>query len=272
MNIDFSLVLVVLTALTGSVVLLDAVYFAPKRKRSITNYQKEQGHAQAHPDDKVVAGLSRLPLWIEYPKSFFPVLLVVLLLRSFVAEPFKIPSGSMIPTLEIGDYILVNKFTYGLRLPVIGTKIYALGEPQRGDVMVFKYPNDPKINYIKRVVGLPGDKVRYFNKQLTINGESVKRELRAELPPGGLPRIRQYEEWLGEEAHQIQTLTLDHRTSGEWTVPDNSYFVLGDNRDSSRDSRMWGMVPEHLIVGRAFAIWLHIENWLPSFKRNGAIH
>ena len=267
MNIDFSLVLVVLTALTGSVVLFDMLFLAPQRKKAVANYQNE---IKSEADPKVIEGLKRLPFWIEYPKSFFPVLFVVLMLRSFLIEPFKIPSGSMKPTLLVGDFILVNKFTYGLRLPVIGTMVYPLGEPERGDILVFKYPENPRINYIKRVVGLPGDHVRYFDKKITINGVPVEQNLIAELPPGR-PKIRMYEETLGEHPHQIWNNVLDNRTSGEWIVDDDTYFVMGDNRDNSRDSRVWGFVPDKLIVGRAFAIWMHMPDWLPSFKRNGLL-
>ncbi len=271
MNIDFSLVLVVLTGFTGAIVLFDVIFLAPKRKRAVANYQQEiQKEAKGSVDSRVVEGLLRMPLWIEYPRSFFPVLFIVLLLRSFLLEPFKIPSGSMKPTLLVGDFILVNKFEYGLRLPVIGTMIYPLGQPKRGDVLVFKYPDNPRINYIKRVVGLPGDHIRYFDKKLTVNGVPVEQKLIAELPPGR-PEIQMFEESLGETHHHIWNNVLDNRTSGEWIVEDNSYFVMGDNRDNSRDSRVWGFVPDKLVVGRAFAVWMHMPEWVPSFKRNGLI-
>ncbi len=247
MDIDFSLVLVILVFLCGVVTLLDRLIFSKKR---------------------VATGVQQEPAWIEYPKSFFPVLLVVLLLRSFLLEPFTIPSGSMFPTLEQGDYILVNKYTYGLRLPVIGTKIISIGEPKRGDVMVFRYPEKPSINYIKRVVGLPGDKIAYFNKKLTINGKPLEYQLIAQTSEKQV-----WQEQLGHINHQIWNfIFIDLGIEGEWTVPAHSYFVMGDNRDNSRDSRVWGFVPDRNVVGKAFAIWMHKPDWIPSFSRNGLIN
>lgn len=247
MDIDFSLVLVILVFSCGGVALLDKFMFAKKRAAS---------------------GAQQEPAWIEYPKSFFPVLLVVLLLRSFLLEPFTIPSGSMFPTLETGDYILVNKYTYGLRLPVLGTKIIPIGEPKRGDVMVFRYPENPSINYIKRVVGLPGDKIAYFNKKLTINGNPLTYQLIAQTPEKQV-----WQEQLGAVNHQMWNfLFIDLGIEGEWVVPPHNYFVMGDNRDNSRDSRVWGFVPDHNVVGRAFAIWMHKPDWIPSFSRNGLIN
>ncbi len=268
MNIDFALVLVILTSITGFVSLLDVLFFAPKRRQAANAHQQKTGVTS---DDPVAAEILRQPLWIEYPRSFFPVLLIVLLLRSFLFEPFKIPSGSMKPTLIEGDFILVNKFHYGLRLPVLGTMIYPMGQPQRGDVLVFKYPEDPSINYIKRVVGLPGDTVRYFDKRLQINGEWISQTLAAQLPPER-PTIEVYDEQLGAVNHQIWNMLDQSLRSGEWQVPAGHYFVMGDNRDNSRDSRVWGFVPDDLIVGRAFAVWMHVNNWIPSFSRDKWIH
>jgi len=273
MDIDFSLVLVVLVGVTGVVCLIDLAWFAPNRRKAVDNYQAEMGD---NSDQVAVDKLLREPALIEYPKSFFPVLLVVLLLRSFLVEPFTIPSGSMLPTLEVGDFILVNKFHYGLRLPVIGTKILPLGNPERGDIMVFKYPENPRINYIKRVIGLPGDKIKYFNNRLWINGDEVERKVVAKLTG---PTRMVYEEILHRPSddenplleHQLWTRLGPGNASGEWEVPEGHYFMLGDNRDNSRDSRIWGYVPDHNVVGKAFAIWMHKPNVIPSFKRNGFI-
>lgn len=245
MDFDFALILVALVGFTGFVYLLELLFFRKRR-------------AEGKP----------MPAIIEYPVSFFPVLLVVLVLRSFLVEPFKIPTGSMIPTLLVGDYILVNKFAYGIRLPVLGTQIVPVGKPQRGDIMVFKYPEKPSINYIKRVVGVPGDTIRYENKRLYINGTLVEQQLEAQLP-AGKPEFKIYNESLGDVDHTIMiTLQRPADQPESWTVPPDNYFVLGDNRDNSRDSRYWQFVPDGLIVGKAFAIWMHMPGWVPSFERN----
>ncbi len=201
---------------------------------------------------------------VELFGSLFPVLLLVLVIRSFVFEPFKIPSGSMIPTLLIGDFIVVNKFSYGLRLPVTNQRIVSLGDPERGDVMVFRYPEDERINYIKRVVGVPGDTITYRNKVLFVNGEPVVQDLEGNWEgegrnrnlPGRRPQLRM--EHLADDPHMI----LVHpdqpvRQTQTWVVPEGQYFVLGDNRDHSLDSRAWGFVPEANLVGRATRIWMH---------------
>ncbi len=224
------------------------------------------------------------PWWVEYSKSFFPVILLVFAVRSFVVEPFKIPSGSMIPTLWVGDFILVNKFDYGIRLPIINTKIIPVGEPHRGDVMVFRYPGDPSVDYIKRVVGLPGDTVTYTyaTKSLTINGKPVplKPDGTFSYVESGLNYVttNRYLEKLGRHVHSIilesglpaiepeAIQNFPHKrdcvygeTSFTCKVPAGEYFMMGDNRDRSNDSRYWGFVPERNIVGKAFLIWWNFD-------------
>lgn len=266
MDIDFSLVLVILVSITGFVYLLDIAVFGRLRTAAAESYKSQVGEANV--DETVLEKTLREPAWIEYPKSFFPVLFVVLVLRSFLLEPFKIPSGSMIPTLQIGDYILVNKFSYGFRLPVIGTEIIPMGLPERGDILVFRYPQKPTINFIKRVVGLPGDEIRYENKRIFINGELVTQEYVAQTPPNR-PINRIYNETLGDIDHRIQVdLQIPAKPPKSWVVPEGHYFVMGDNRDHSSDSRVWGFVPENNIVGKAFAVWMHMPGWVPSFDHN----
>ena len=284
MSINFPLLLVIAVAVCGALALLDAVLLAPRRRAAISAYEGQV----AEPDVVVIERLNKEPLLVEYGKSFFPVLAIVLVLRSFLFEPFQIPSGSMKPTLEVGDFILVNKFAYGIRLPVIDTKIIEVGNPQRGDVMVFRYPSDPSVNYIKRVVGLPGDKVRYTSdKRLLVNDQPVAEKLLGEVP-GTLGSAVLYREKLGEVEHLIRKEMRRYRIepNREWTVPAGHYFMMGDNRDNSNDSRYWndpkiapellGMVPDRNIVGKAFAIWM---SWadpkmrnLPGFARVGLIH
>lgn len=261
---NFALVLFLLLLATGVLWLIDRLYARKHRA----------------PD-------APAPGWVEYGASFFPVILIVFGLRSFVVEPFKIPSGSMIPTLLVGDFILVNKWTYGIRLPVINKKIVEVGQPQRGDVMVFRYPADPSVDYIKRVVGLPGDRVEYIDKRLTINGEPVAiSENGNYLHPDRLYYSPRYTEKLGDTEHAVliereapafisQVMNFPHRgnctyTSGgvRCTVPAGHYFVMGDNRDASSDSRVWGFVPDDNIVGRAFFIWFNFND----MKRIGRFH
>ena len=283
MSLNFPLLLVIAVAVCGLLALLDLVFLAPRRRKAIANYQ-----ASVKPADmQVIEKLNKEPLLVEYGKSFFPVLFIVLVLRSFLVEPFQIPSGSMKPTLDVGDFILVNKFSYGIRLPVIDKKIIEVGDPQRGDVMVFRYPSDPSVNYIKRVVGLPGDVVRYTSdKRLFINGESVAEKLLG-AEPNTLGSAELYQEKLGAVEHEIRKEMSRYRAmpDGEWKVPAGHYFMMGDNRDNSNDSRYWddpnipkdllGMVPDENIVGKAFAVWM---SWpepklshLPNFSRVGLI-
>ncbi|MBU2097377.1 MAG: signal peptidase I [Gammaproteobacteria bacterium] len=257
MDIDFSLVLVILVAVCGVIWLIDHLLFAKSRQQ---------------------AGKTEEPVVVEYAKSFFPVLFIVLMLRSFLVEPFQIPSGSMIPTLEVGDFILVNKYHYGLRLPVIGTKIVENNEPQRGEVMVFIPPHDSRY-FIKRVVGLPGDRIEYDNKVLRINGEAIQTDIVEEVLIETSIGFREgvlINEQLGVSNHKAQILTNDNRNvrRSSWVVPPGHYFMMGDNRDNSADSREWGPVPEENIVGKAFAIWMHKDPGfqLPTFSRNQRIY
>ena len=283
MSLNFPLLLVIAVAVCGLLALLDLVFLAPRRRKAIANYQATVPAA----DMQVIEKLNKEPLLVEYGKSFFPVLFIVLVLRSFLVEPFQIPSGSMKPTLDVGDFILVNKFSYGIRLPVVDTKIIEVGDPQRGDVMVFRYPSDPTVNYIKRVVGLPGDKIRYTSdKHLYVNGQLVAEQL-VGAEPGTLGSAELYKEKLGEVEHMIRKEMSRYRAppDNEWTVPAGHYFMMGDNRDNSNDSRYWddpnipkdelGMVPDKNIVGKAFAVWM---SWpepkmshLPNFSRVGLI-
>lgn len=250
MKPDFSLLLVLLTALTGLIWLVDSLLF--RRNRMDRAVQK----STKPPRD---------PVLIEYSRSLFPVLLIVLIFRSFLFEPFKIPSGSMIPTLLVGDFIVVNKFAYGLRLPVVHTKIVPLGEPERGDVVVFRYPVDPRVNFIKRLVGLPGDTISYRDKQLFVNGEQVSTsvqghygssEVKCDTPRQDAVRLS---EQLGDVNHEILIHTGSGSRDGQWTVPAGHYFVMGDNRDRSNDSREWGFVPDENMMGRAVGIWLNFD-------------
>ncbi len=227
-----------------------------------------------------------LPTTVEYARSFFPIFLIVLLLRAFLVEPFRIPSGSMMPTLLVGDFILVNKFTYGIRMPVTKTKLIELGEPARGDIVVFRWPSNPRLDYIKRVVGVPGDRIAYRNKTLFINGEPAPVEVVGPYQPegSGMRALGSIEgrERLGEVEHSvlINPMTPDFGPScgflgyREVTVPEGNYLMVGDNRDDSNDGRCWGFVPEENLVGKAFFIWLAWD-WQRSgflaFSRLGSI-
>ncbi|KAA3623686.1 MAG: signal peptidase I [Proteobacteria bacterium] len=252
---DFSLILLIALVVTGAIVLLDQLVLAKRRRAEVM----VEGGASVVDNGKRGAADAPMPLIIEYARAFFPVILLVFVLRSFVVEPFRIPSGSMYPTLNIGDFILVNKFHYGVRLPVINNKIIDVDEPERGEVMVFRYPHDPDVNFIKRVVGVPGDLIRYENKRIYVNGEMV------DLQPNGTYLLPQddgrrtetdlFQESLGDSTHFILNDPSRRSRGMEVRVPEGSYFMMGDNRDHSNDSRFWGFVPEENIVGRAFFIW-----------------
>ena len=271
---DFAFVLVILTLLSGFIMGLDTLLFSKAREayfgsKAVVDYVAKYTQEQK---ETLEVFLKQDMIVGEYARSFFPVLAIVLVLRSFIVEPFQIPSASMVPTLQIGDYILVNKFTYGLRLPVLGTKIVEVGEPERGDVMVF-FPPHQDIYFIKRVIGLPGDQITYKNKVLTINGEEVTQTFLAELPAVN-PQFELFSENLtGVEHLAHKNKRVLRADDFSITVKPGHYWMMGDNRDNSSDSRVWGQVPEERIVGKAFAIWMHWPSFgqLPSFSRDGLI-
>jgi signal peptidase I len=286
MSWNFALILFVLLVVTGIIWTLDITVL--RRRRALRGREAAQAVDTGYVTDPQEAArmrqsaqesASRAPWWVEYAVSFFPVILFVFVLRSFVVEPFRIPSGSMLPTLQSGDLILVNKYDYGVRLPVIDKKIIDVGSPKRGDVVVFRYPVDTSVDYIKRVVGLPGDEVAYVDKKLYINGELVPHVKDGEyFEPDRVSYIAQYKEKLGEIDHQIlldenkpqvygpiwQFPDLNNcqyaRNGVRCKVPEGNYFVMGDNRDNSADSRYWGFVPDENIVGRAFFIWMNFSD------------
>ncbi|WP_372869682.1 signal peptidase I [Shewanella sp.] len=300
----FSQILVIVTLVSGLIWLFDVLFQAPKRKAALAVAQS----SNASLSDEAAEAITKEPYIVETAHSIFPVIAFVLVLRSFLYEPFQIPSGSMMPTLLVGDFILVEKFSYGIKEPMWRNKIIETGKPERGDVVVFKYPQDPKIDYIKRVVGLPGDRVFYQNKELYIQRacapeqvcESVQAKVGriaegdSEFMQDGV-RLKQFKETLGKVEHEIliNPARPDMRgmfyrkgsvASGEFVVPEGQYFVMGDNRDNSTDSRFWGFVPEENLVGKAVAIWISFEfdrkpsdtlpTWVPTgvrFERVGGI-
>jgi signal peptidase I len=295
---NFALLLFLASVITGLYWLAERFYFLPRRQMAAVQLEAQaaqrlaelnkQGITQI--DSDMAQARERLlmqPWWLDWTAGLFPVIIVVFLLRSFLFEPFKIPSGSMIPTLLVGDLILVNKFHYGVRLPVINIKVIDGNKVDRGDVMVFRYPPKPSLDYIKRVVGVPGDEVAYLNKRLTINGNPVRM---TEVPPffdeDAMREFKQYEESLGSVKHRI--LNDDDRPSfvpgvEEFPyrqncrynvegvvckVPEGHYFMMGDNRDNSMDSRYWGFVPDKNIVGKAIYVWMNFSN----LKRIGSFN
>jgi signal peptidase I len=296
---NFALILFVLVVLTGIAWVADKLVFQRQRQAAAATALAEfdaRAQVQAQYGGGGDIGAARLqlaedklrqPWWLEYTASFFPVIAAVFLLRSFVIEPFKIPSGSMIPTLQIGDFILVNKYTYGIRLPIVNKKIVELNQPQRGDVMVFRYPKDESMDYIKRVIGVPGDVVKYDTKRLTVNGQPATYAPQSDYLDGErLTYSKQYQETLGNVTHNIlndadrpayvsgpddfpfrENCTYN-QTGFTCKVPAGHYFMMGDNRDNSADSRYWGFVPDKNIVGKAFFIWMN----LGDLKRIGGFH
>jgi len=295
---NFALILFVLMVITGVIWFIDVFFLARARRAradaALAAFDARNARLTAdgiavdqNGRAAIEANLLRQPVWIEYSGSFFPVIALVFVLRSFLFEPFKIPSSSMVPTLQIGDLILVNKFTYGVRLPIINKKIVQLNDPQRGDVMVFKFPEDLSLDYIKRVVGVPGDKIVYKNKQLSVNGQAIPYEALPDyLDEEHLSYSKQFQENLTGKPHRIlndqrapsyvpnphnfpmrELCTYD--TEGfACTVPAGQYFMMGDNRDNSLDSRYWGFVPDANIVGKAFFVWMNLNN----LKRIGSFH
>lgn len=285
---NFALLLLLAAIVTGIYWVLEKLYFLPERRRAADRADAaqaqriadlaRQGITQVDTDTSAATrqALLQQPWWLDWTAGLFPVILAVFVLRSFLFEPFKIPSGSMIPTLRVGDLILVNKFHYGVRLPVVNTKIIDNHEPQRGDVMVFRYPPQPSLDYIKRVVGVPGDEVAYLNKRLTVNGQVIDTQPQPEFFDADTLRYsQQWRETLADRQYNV--LTDDTRPafvggasefegregchySAEGVVckvPPGHYFMMGDNRDNSLDSRYWGFVPESHIVGKAFFVWMN---------------
>lgn len=257
MHFDFPAILFFLTLVTGLIWLVDAFFFLPGRRESAENLGAEE-------KERVLK-----ESWlVEMCRSFFPIILIVLLLRSFLVEPFRIPSNSMMPTLLTGDFILVNKYKYGIRLPVINKKIIDVGAPQRGDVVVFRYPKDPSVDYIKRLIGIPGDQIEYRDKMLYINGKGLSYTASGNYTGVGsgisMSGARVRHEEIGDTSHDvlIEPRGYEHRYTcmqdNKFTVPEGHYFVMGDNRDNSNDSRFWCSVPDENLVGKAFMIWM---NW-----------
>lgn len=252
-HFDFAVLLTLATLVTGVFWILDKLVLAPRRQAALAPGEADK------------------PSWfIDFCRSFFPVIGIVLLLRSFIAEPFRIPSGSMIPTLLVGDFILVNKFAYGLRDPAFHYKFLANGEPQRGDIAVFRWPVDPTKDFIKRIIGLPGDRIAYRDKVLYVNGQAMGREASGQFDTPMGP-IYRYREQLEGVEHAVIVNPARPADDFEITVPEGQYFAMGDNRDGSLDSRSWGTVPEKNLVGRAFFIWMSwdAENTTIAFSRIG---
>ncbi|MEX3605957.1 MAG: signal peptidase I [Burkholderia sp.] len=288
---NFALILFVLVVLTGIAWVLDKLVFLPGRRKAAAEFDRQQARIGERFAAEMRAKLRdeklRQPWWLEYTASFFPVILAVFVVRSFVVEPFKIPSGSMVPTLLAGDFILVNKFDYGLRLPITNQKVMTGWPLARGDVVVFRYPTDESVYYIKRVIGLPGDTVQYYDKKLTINGQPVSETPLADyFDEERMNYAKRYEENIdGRKNAILNNPTVPpfvmgaddfpYKSNCEYNahgvtckVPLGHYFMMGDNRDNSADSRYWGFVPDKDIVGRTFFIWMNFSD----LKRIGLFH
>jgi len=246
MIFDFAFYLFLGALITGIIWAIDKWYLQPKRDEN-----------------------TKEPIIVEYAKSFFPVLAIVFLLRGFIVEPFRIPSGSMIPTLNIGDFILVNKFSYGVRVPVVNKLVLGSSNPERGDVVVFRYPPDPNVDYIKRIIGLPGDHIVYREKVLYVNNKPINRSFISQYTGPGEVRANEHHEDLAGVEHNILLKPGYLSPEGEYVVPEGEYFVMGDNRDNSRDSRVWGTVPDENLVGKAFMIWMNWSDEGIDWKRLG---
>ena len=263
MDFDFELFLTVLVIVSGLIAGFDWLFLSKKRQAKFLAQQTES---------KTEKSL-KLPWIIDYSRSFFPILLLVLIIRSFVIQPFRVPTGSLEPTVLPGDFIAVNQYAYGLRLPVLHTKIYDIGEPKRGDIVVFHYPPDPSVNYVKRVVGMPGDKIDYINKVLYINGKKMKQktigpniDIEPETP---IPVIEKEEDLFGVKHRIFITPNRNEGVNSNFydiKVPKGHYFMLGDNRDNSLDSRVWGFVPEKNLIGKAFYVWLSWDSENTGFR------
>jgi signal peptidase I len=250
MNFDFELVLFYAVLISGLIALFDIIFLARKR---------QEAHARKTKKSKSVE--IKLPIIVEYAWSFFPILLLVFMLRSFLYEPFRIPSGSLEPTLQIGDFVLVNKFDYGVRIPVMHKKVVAYGEPKRGDIFVFRYPPNPSVNFIKRVIGLPGDHIQYLDKILYINGQKISQTytgngVRVDEEGHNQDVIVKQEDLFGVKYNIYQNTNQASDNFENITVPPGMYFAMGDNRDDSADSRYWGFVPEKNVVGKAVLVWM----------------
>jgi signal peptidase I len=261
MIVDFALVMFIALLATGALWAFDRLFLMHTREQRAELLARE-GKAEE-------AGLARRePVIVEYARAFFPVILIVFLIRSFLAEPFRIPSGSMMPNLLNGDFILVNKFSYGVRVPILNEKVVGVADPKRGEVVVFRFPGDPSVNYIKRVIGVPGDHVVYKRKQLFINGQPMEL---SDRQPYSSPHMASVGVALHRAVENIDgnrhaILITDNRDDGyaEFNVPAGQYFVMGDNRDHSNDSRYWGFVPDRHLVGRAFLIWFSLDTVSPD--------
>lgn len=288
-SLNLPLILSLAVLITGFIWLIDILFLAKPRKARVAAVAQQFPAIESADEHRkaayetAVESAGKEPVAVEYAKSFFPVLFIVFFLRSFLVEPFQIPSGSMIPTLQVGDFILVNKFAYGLRVPVLNKTFIPVGTPKRGDVMVFFPPHQPKTYFIKRVIGVPGDRVRYANNVLYLNGVEVKQEYVTKASPelgsfcmNHRQQLTVVNELLGDTPHRMQkcdepsALGAGDRT---WVVEEGHYFMMGDNRDNSGDSRVWGTVAEGAIVGKAFAVWMHWEELfsIPSFSNVGVV-